>query len=138
MSTRSSIPAWEISWTEEAGVLQSMRSNTLNNNKKQGDMLEGYCSSYTHTKKVDCWFHQGGRDGELMNTRSVSYREPSQMLCDDLEGWDGEGGSRGSPYTYRLIHVVVWQKPIQHYKEIILQLKKKKQKICFLSYSGWM
>ena len=73
-----------------------------------------------------------------MNARSVSYREPSQMLCDDLEGWDGEGGSRGRLYTYRLIHVVEWQKPIQHYKEIILQLKKKKQKICFLSYSGWM
>ena len=52
MSAHSSIPAWEISWTDEAGMLQSTRSNTLNkNNQKQGDMLEGYCSSHTHTQK---------------------------------------------------------------------------------------
>ena len=52
MSAHSSIPAWEISWTDEAGMLQSTRSNTLNkNNQKQGDMLEGYCSSHTHTHK---------------------------------------------------------------------------------------
>ena len=39
------------------------------------------------------------------------------MLCDDLEGWDGERGRRlereGNVW---LICVVVWQKQIQHCK----------------------
>ena len=43
---------------------------------------------------------------------------------DDPEGWDGEGGGRraqdGGPW---LIHVNVWQKPIQYCKVISLQLK---------------
>ena len=48
---------------------------------------------------------------------------------DDPEGWDGEGGGRGvqdgdtvHPW---LIHVNVWQKPLQYCKVISLQLKKK-------------
>ena len=48
---------------------------------------------------------------------------------DDPEGWDGEGGGRGGlgwgthvhPW---LIHVNVWQKPLQYYKVISLQLNK--------------
>ena len=47
---------------------------------------------------------------------------------DDPEGWDGEGGGRGGsgwgthvhPW---LIHVDVWQKPLQYYKVISLQVK---------------
>jgi len=47
---------------------------------------------------------------------------------DDPEGWDGEGGGRGGsgwgtqvhPW---LIHVNVWQKPLQYCKVISLQLK---------------
>ena len=49
---------------------------------------------------------------------------------DDPEGWDGEGSRRGfqdgehvHPW---LIHVNVWQKPLQYYKVISLQLKLKK------------
>ena len=45
---------------------------------------------------------------------------------DDPEGWDGEGGGRGvqdgehvNPW---LIHVDVWQKPLQYCKVISLQL----------------
>ena len=46
---------------------------------------------------------------------------------DDPEGWDGEGDGRGSsgwgtdvhPW---LIHVNVWQKPLQYCKVISLQL----------------
>ena len=41
-------------------------------------------------------------------------------------GWGMEGGSRGreGKYLYLgLIHVDVWQKPIQYCKAIILQLK---------------
>ena len=47
------------------------------------------------------------------------------MVCNNLEGW-GVGGrfKRKGPYVYLwLIHIVVWQKPTQHYKAIILQLK---------------
>ena len=46
---------------------------------------------------------------------------------DDPGGWDGEGGGRGfldgehgHPW---LIHVDVWQKPLQYCKVISLQLK---------------
>ena len=47
---------------------------------------------------------------------------------DDPEGWDGEGGGGGgsgwrthvNPW---LIHVNVWQKPLQYCKAINLQLK---------------
>ena len=41
----------------------------------------------------------------------MQHREPSLVLCDDLEGWDGGSGGRlGKEGTF----VVVWQKPIQH------------------------
>ena len=45
-------------------------------------------------------------------------------------GWDGVGGGRkvlegGDIYLW-LIHVVVWQKPTQYCKAIILQLKLSK------------
>ena len=50
------------------------------------------------------------------------------MLCDDLEGWDREGGreaqERGGMGIYvciQLIHFVVQQKLTQHCKAIILQ-----------------
>ena len=48
------------------------------------------------------------------------------MLCDNLEGWEVEGRSKGErTYTYLwLNHVDVWQKPTQHCKAIILQLNK--------------
>ena len=50
------------------------------------------------------------------------------MLCDNLEGWDREGGREAQDggdmgiYVYiQLIHSVVQQKLIQHCKAIILQ-----------------
>ena len=75
------------------------------------------------------------------------------MLRDNLEGWDGVGwGGRWEGDTRRrgrvflwLNGVDVWQKPTQHCKAIILQLKinikkrlrpteeiKQVQNICFL------
>ena len=50
------------------------------------------------------------------------------ILCDNLEGWDVAGGGKelqegGTDVYLRLIHVDVWQKPAQHCKAIILQLK---------------
>ena len=47
-------------------------------------------------------------------------------ICDNLKGWGGVGGyfKREEIHIYlRLIHVDVWQKPTQHCKTIILQLK---------------
>ena len=87
------------------------------------------------------------------------------MPCDSLEGWDGVGGGRevqegGETHTHTYkdththththtylwpIHVVVWQRPAQHCKEIILQLKKKSPLSQWLSVScqgfplrGWL
>ena len=53
------------------------------------------------------------------------------MHWDDPEGWDGEGGGRkvsspqdaGHPW---LIHVTVWQKPLQYCK--VKKIKKNKIK----------
>ena len=50
------------------------------------------------------------------------------MLCDNLEGWDGMGGGKGvqdggNICVSMAIHIDVWQKPTQHCKAIILQLK---------------
>jgi len=47
---------------------------------------------------------------------------------DDPEGWDGEEGGGGcsgwGTHVHSwLIHVNVWQKPLQYYKVISLQLK---------------
>ena len=48
------------------------------------------------------------------------------VLCDNLEGWGGDGGGREVQEggDLRLIHVVVWQKPTQNCKTIAFQLKK--------------
>ena len=55
-------------------------------------------------------------------------RSSDQALCDNLEGWDGVGvGGKfkreGTHVYLQLIHLVVWEKPTQHCKAIILQLK---------------
>ena len=56
---------------------------------------------------------------------------------DDPEGWDGEGGSGWGTHVHPwLIHVNVWQKPLQYYKVISLQLNrliKKNTKIKYLA-----
>ena len=78
--------------------------------------------------------------GALTHIHYMSNREPvgsccaaqelSLGLCDNREGWEAMRGSgrfrRGGTYAYLwLIHVVVWKKPTQYCKAIILQLKKK-------------
>ena len=71
------------------------------------------------------WVKQPASGQLLYNTGSPAW------LRDSLE-WDGrgEGGSQGREYTHThthtqlgLIRTVVWQKPTQHCKAIILQLK---------------
>ena len=65
---------------------------------------------------------------------AVWMRERKQGLCDNLEGWDGEGDGRkvwegwdmGVPMADS---VDGWQKPTKYCKAIILQLKNKKIKI---------
>ena len=56
------------------------------------------------------------------------------MLCDDLEGWDREGGREAQEggdmgiYVCRwLIHFVVQQKLTQHCEAIILQKRCMKE-----------
>ena len=54
----------------------------------------------------------------------------NSVLCDNLEGWDGwEVGrrlKREGTYIYLwLIHADIWQKPTQHSKAIVPQLKIK-------------
>ena len=51
----------------------------------------------------------------MLNRQTVE-RELSLVLCDNLEGWEVQEG-------WVLISIVVWQKPTQHCKAIILQLK---------------
>lgn len=49
---------------------------------------------------------------------------------NDLDGWDaGRGGSR-EEYIHNddQVNRVVWQKPIQHCKTIIQQLKRKEKR----------
>ena len=51
--------------------------------------------------------------------------------CNNLEGWELVGGRRevqeGGTYVHLLlIHVEVWQKPMQHCKAILFQLKINK------------
>ena len=61
---------------------------------------------------------------------AIWLRELIQGLCDNLEGWDGEGMRGGfrreGAWIYLwLILVDVWQKTTKFCKAIILQLKKK-------------
>ena len=63
-----------------------------------------------------------------MKNQYIFTRQPKLVLCDNLKGWNGEGGGRG----YRMegtneclwpVHVDIWLKPSQYCKAIILQLK---------------
>ena len=56
------------------------------------------------------------------------------MLYDSLEGWSEMGGVLKREVTYVLIHlwlihVDVWQRPIQYCKAIILQLKNERKRV---------
>ena len=55
------------------------------------------------------------------------------MHWDDPDGWDGQGGGKrvqGGEHIVNpwLIHINVWQNPLQYCKVISLQLKLKKKK----------
>ena len=68
------------------------------------------------------------------------------MHWEDLEGLGGEGGGGGSGWGIHanpwLIHVNVWQKPLQYCKVISLQLikinGKKKKKQQFSKCDPWI
>ena len=72
------------------------------------------------------------------------------MHWEDPEGWDGEGGGRreaglgwGTHVNPWLIHVSVWQKPLQYCKVISLQLikinekKKEEERNLMMSFLGF-
>ena len=70
---------------------------------------------------------------QITSPGSMHEAECSGLVhWDDPEGWDGEvdgweGGSGWGTHVYPwLIHVNVWQKPLQYCKVISLQLKFKK------------
>ena len=56
---------------------------------------------------------------------------PKPVLCDNLEGWDGERGVQegGDMYIPNALHADVWQKLLQ-YRNYLLILKKEKEKGC--------
>ena len=69
---------------------------------------------------------------------AVWLRELKPRLCNNLEGWGGEGGggrfrSEGTCVYLWLIHVDVWRKPTQYCKAIILQFKINKWKYIQIS-----
>ena len=58
------------------------------------------------------------------NIQHLGNREFNPVLCDKLEGQDGVRGGRERICVYlQLTHALAWQKPPQHCKAIILQLK---------------
>ena len=68
----------------------------------------------------------------MFQTENTLLKKCSGLVhWDDPERWDGEGGRKGIQdgefmYIYGwLIHVNVWQKPLQYCKVISLQLKLK-------------
>ena len=82
--------------------------------------------------KIDSWWEE-----------VVEHRELCPGLCDDLVGGMGVGGRlrrEGIHVSLWLMHVVVQQKPAQHCKATILQLKTEREKIpchsCRVSGSG--
>ena len=48
------------------------------------------------------------------------------MLCDNLEGWDGEGGWREGTYIY-LQPIHIWQKLAQYCKAVVAAAAKSLQ-----------
>ena len=68
MATHSSIPAWRIPWTEEAGSLQSTESQRTGH-----DTLATSCKELTHWKDSDA-----GRDWG---------QEKKGTTEDEMAGW---------------------------------------------------
>ena len=95
------------------------------------------------TLRTDMWTQWGKkRVGQIKNVHYHMIRQitngnllynavsSSQVLCENLEGWDGVGDGRevqeAGGMCIWLIHVDVWQIPTQYCKAIILQLKINK------------
>ena len=71
--------------------------------------METYVSIYKIDSQQEC---------------AVCLRELKQGLCNNLEGWAGQGDGRERTNIYLwLIHVDVWKKQTKFCKTIILQLK---------------
>lgn len=65
--------------------------------------------------------------------RSCCITQPSPVLCDNLDGWDGEGcgkeGSRRRGHVCLiLIHADIWQKLSQYYNYPLIKKTKCNKK----------
>ena len=93
---------------------ENRRMDTAYGEEGEGEMyvesnMETYVSIYKIDSQREC---------------AVCLRELKQGLCNNLEGWAGQGDGGERTYIYLwLIHVDVWKKQTKFCKTIILQLK---------------
>ena len=119
MATHSSVLAWRIPGMGEPGGLPSMGLHRVGHD---------WCDLVAAAAvKHICYLCKTDSQWEF----AVWSRELNLVLCDNLGGamgWEVEGRfKRERTYVYGwLIHV--WQKPIQHCKATILQLKINKSR----------
>ena len=155
METHFSTFAWKIPWMEEPGRLQSMGSLRVGHDWETSLSLFTFThwrrkwqptpvflpgESQGRWGLVGCHLwgctesdmteatqqQQQQQQGDV----AVKLREPSLALCDHLKRWEG-GSSRSELYIcvqFRLIYIVIWQKPTQHCKATTLQLKNNNLK----------
>ena len=106
MATHSSILAWRIPWTEEPGGLQSVGLQRVG-----------------QTERLH--FHFSLHPRRIVTQGTITYSDDILSTAVAM-GWGGrwEGGPGWGAHVHPwLIHVHVWQKPLQYCKAISLQLK---------------
>ena len=116
MATHSSSLAWRTAWTKKPGRLQSMESQRIGH--KWSNLA---CTHTNYDRKIPVV----SASEEVMGF-AIWHSELHPALCDEREGWNGVGG--GGRLRKEGTHVSLWpidirQKPTQHCKAIILQLK---------------
>ena len=120
MATHSSSLAWRIPWTEKPGRLQSMGSQRVGHNWSN--------LACTHAPTMTgryLWFLPVKKSWDLL------YDTGSCTQCSVTTERDGTGWEVGGRFKREGTHVSLWlipidvrQKPTQHCKAIILQLKR--------------
>ena len=64
-------------------------------------------------------------NGDLLSSTGSSTQYSATTQTDEMEGGVGDTQEGADIHILMAIHVVVWQRPIQYCKAIILQLKIK-------------
>ena len=114
MATHSSVLAWRIPWTEEAGRLESMGLQRI------GHYWVTHIFTFSVSLKeaiVKQITSPGG-----MHESSARAWCTGKTQRDWVEREVGGGSGWGIHVTPWLIHVNVWQKPLQYCKVINIQL----------------